>query len=90
MKPGNQIILTVSIGTEEDDWGRYEPDGEGTDNIKLLPLAQDIFDKWGVRPTYLVNRPPLMDSESVTVLRDRASRDTVEIGAHCPPLHRGP
>ncbi len=82
--------ITISIDTEEDDWGSYAESGAQTKNISLLPRLQDVFDRWGARPTYLVNRPPLVCSEAAKVLGALASRESVEIGAHCHPWNTPP
>lgn len=90
MRVQSSAIVTVTIDTEEDDWGSYEETGASTRNIAHLPELQARFDKFGVRPTYLVNRPPLIDSASVRVLGELAQRDDVEIGAHCHPWNTPP
>ena len=67
--PGlEKVIVTISIDTEEDDWGSYAEQGASTQNIPHLEELQDLFDRWSARPTSLVNRPPLVDGESVRVL----------------------
>ena len=89
--PGlEKVIVTISIDTEEDDWGSYAEQGASTQNIPHLEELQDLFDRWSARPTYLVNRPPLVHGESVRVLGSLASRESVEIGAHCHPWNTPP
>lgn len=88
----DEITVAVSIDTEEDNWGEHPMDAATVENIGLLPRLQDLFEKWGARATYVINRPPLLDAESIEVLGALAARDDVEIGAHChpwntPPLH---
>ncbi len=86
--------MTVTIDTEEDDWGCYFPTHAGTRNIAKLTDVQEVFDRWGVRPTLVVTHATLEDAASVAVLGTLADRDDVEIGAHChqwntPPLASG-
>lgn len=76
-------MVTVSIDTEEDGWGTYPRTGYSVRNIQQLTRLQDLFDGYGVRPTYLVNLPPLTDADSVRVLADLAAREGVEVGAQC-------
>jgi hypothetical protein len=83
-------IVTVSIDTEEDDWGRYDQTRPSTNNIRHLPELQDLFDRWGARATYFVNRPPLVDAASSAVLAALAERDDLEIGGHCHPWNTPP
>jgi hypothetical protein len=83
-------IVTVSIDTEEDDWGRYDEIRPSTKNILLLPELQDLFDRWGVRATYFVNRPPLVNPAAAAVVASLAQRDDLEIGGHCHPWNTPP
>ena len=83
-------LVAVSIDTEEDDWGSYAERGASVKNIAEVPAAQAVFDRWGVRPTYLVNLPPLDDDTSLGVLRELSTTDSVEIGGHCHPWNTPP
>lgn len=82
--------VMVTIDTEEDDWGRYDAAGQSVGNIAELPRLQRLFDQYGVRPTYFVNRPPLLDSRSVEVLKEIAADPSCEIGTHCHPWNTPP
>ncbi|HET9948989.1 MAG TPA: hypothetical protein VFQ22_08715 [Longimicrobiales bacterium] len=84
------VTVAVTIDTEEDNWGSYESRGATTRNILELPALQEVFDRWSVRPTYLVNWPPLVSSESVAVLGSLAAESHVEIGTHCHPWNTPP
>ncbi|MEQ1855833.1 MAG: hypothetical protein ABL963_05130 [Longimicrobiales bacterium] len=84
------VGIAVTIDTEEDNWGSYSQYGETTRNIAHLGELQDLFDKWGARPTYLVNRAPLVDCDAVEMLGRVAARPGVEIGAHCHPWNTPP
>jgi hypothetical protein len=86
----DRVIVAVSIDTEEDDWGRFAENGATTRNIAHLPELQDLFARRGARPTYLVNRPPLMERAAVEALGALAARDDVEIGTHCHPWNTPP
>jgi len=90
MTRATDVTLTISIDTEEDDWGSYAERGASTKNILRLPELQEIFDRWGARPSYLVNYPPLIDAGSVEVLGALAERPNVEIGGHCHPWNTPP
>jgi hypothetical protein len=86
----DSTLVTVAIDTEEDNWGSYERDGATTANVAHLPVLQELFDRYGVRPTYLVNSPPLRDAASVRVLGELCGLEAVEIGAHCHPWNTPP
>jgi len=86
----DRIYVTVSIDTEEDDWGSYARRGATTANIAHLPMAQELFERHGARPTYLVDSPPLADPAAVRVLGELAELKGVEIGAHVHPWNTPP
>jgi hypothetical protein len=86
----DSVTVSISIDTEEDDWGSYARGGASTKNISHLAELQDLFDRWGARPTYLVNRAPLVSKDAVEVLGRIAAREGVEIGAHCHPWNTPP
>jgi hypothetical protein len=85
-----EVSVTVTIDTEEDNWGSFAESGATSENIGHLPELQALFDRWGARATYLVNRPPLLSRPSVEVLGLLAARSEVEIGAHCHPWNTPP
>ena len=83
-------IVAITIDTEEDNWGEYSWDGATVQNIQLLPRLQEVFDRHGARPTYLVGYAPLTAAGSVGVLGELAERSDVEIGSHCHPWNTPP
>ncbi|MGE3595680.1 MAG: hypothetical protein AB7N70_09020 [Dehalococcoidia bacterium] len=85
-----EVSLTVSIDTEEDNWGSFCETGATSENIPHLLELHERMARWGARPTYLVNRPPLMASASVEALGQLAARPEVEIGGHCHPWNTPP
>lgn len=84
------MIVTITIDTEEDNWGSYAATGATTENIGHLLELQELFERYGARPTYLVNLSPLLSRSSVEVLGALAERGGVEIGAHCHPWNTPP
>lgn len=85
-----QVSVTVSVDTEEDNWGSFDASGATTENIPHMVELQERMSRWGARTTYLVNRPPLMSRESVEALGVLSERADVEIGAHCHPWNTPP
>lgn len=79
----------VTIDTEEDNWGEYRTDGS-VENITHLPVLQNLFNKYGVIPTYLVNYPVATNSNSIQVLSSFLEKDQCEIGMHCHPWNTPP
>src|SRR5258706_1250169 len=88
--------LSVVIDTEEEfDWSApFDAAATATENIKYQPLAQDIMDRHGVVPTYVVDYPVADTPAAYSLLRAIADDGRCEIGAHLHPWvtppHEGP
>src|SRR4051812_38366575 len=88
--------LSVVIDTEEEfDWAApFDAKATATENIKYQPLAQQIMDRHGIVPTYVVDYPVASSPAAVSVLRAIADDGRCEIGAHLHPWvnppHVGP
>lgn len=88
--------LSVVIDTEEEfDWSApFDARATATENIKCQPLAQEIMDRHGVIPTYVVDYPVACTPSAYSVLRAIADSGRCEIGAHLHPWvnppHQGP
>ncbi len=81
----------VSVDTEADnEWeGRASPSYE---NIRALPAFQELCNRYGVRPTYLVTYDVAAETDSLAVLRELSHDGNCEIGSHThgwrtPPFH---
>lgn len=79
----------ITIDTEEDNWGEYRTDGS-VENISHLPVLQDLFNKYGAIPTYLINYPVATNSTSIKVLSSFLEKGQCEIGMHCHPWNTPP
>ncbi|MGE4579974.1 MAG: polysaccharide deacetylase family protein [Desulfuromonadales bacterium] len=82
--------LVVTIDTEEDNWANYSRTDNPVENIRCLVDLQALFDRYGVRPTYLVSYPVATNPESVSILRRFQEEGKCEIGAHCHPWNTPP
>ena len=82
--------LIVTIDTEEDNWGSYNPTGNTVENIGYIREIQELFDKYNVKPTYLLTYPVATDDNSVSLLRGIMERGGCEIGTHCHPWNTPP
>lgn len=80
----------ITIDTEEDDWGTYNPRGNTVENIQQLPRLQALFDKYGAIPTYLINYPVATGTKSQPVLEKILKSGNCEIGTHCHPWNTPP
>jgi hypothetical protein len=76
-------FLTIGIDTESDNqWStesRLKPTYE---NIYALPHLDDLFQKCGARPTYLITHPVATEPRSAEMIRALAESGSCEIGAH--------
>lgn len=82
--------IVVSIDTEEDSWGEYQTASHAVTNIRRLPDLQKLFDRFSIRPTYLVTYPVASDQESVGILKDLLGTGRCEVGAHLHPWNTPP
>ncbi|QEF99655.1 hypothetical protein Mal15_37210 [Stieleria maiorica] len=87
----NELRLVVTIDTEEEGlWsGDYPLTGEVT-NIRGVPRFQELCDRHGVRPTYLIDAPVVQSDEAVGILRPIQDDDRAEIGTHVHPWNNPP
>lgn len=83
-----KIVITIDV--EEDNWGEYTTDGYSLENIKKIQKIQKIFDRFNVKPTYLINYPVATDEFAVDMFRSLWAEGKCEIGAHCHPWNTPP
>jgi len=84
----NTINFLVTIDTEEErEWGSDYLDHTHytVENIKWLAPLQELFDKHGVRPTYLIDYPVAVDKNAADILKNFRLNHGAEIGAHLHP-----
>jgi len=84
------MYLVITIDTEEDNWGEYARDRYTVENLARLPRLQRIFDRHGVRPTYLISHPVAASDTAVEILGGFHEAGQCEIGAHCHPWNTPP
>jgi hypothetical protein len=82
--------LFITIDTEEDLWGVYQPQNNPVKNIEQLPILQQLFDRYGAIPTYLVNWAVVSDDAACLTLHRIADQGQCEIGMHCHPWNTPP
>jgi len=80
-------ILTVVIDTEEEfDWSApFNRQSRATENIKHQYLAQNIFKKYDIVPTYVIDYAVVENEQSVEILKDFADKGECVIGTHLHP-----
>jgi len=80
-------LLLVVIDTEEEfDWSQpHARENTGVSAIAAQGLAQEIFARHGIVPTYVVDYPVAATPAAVSVLKAFAERGECRIGAHLHP-----
>jgi hypothetical protein len=85
------VKLFITVDTEEDQWGQYNSSQYTVDNvIRCIPTIQDMFDKVGAIPTYLINYPVATNRDAIRILRKILEMGRCEIGTHCHPWNTPP
>lgn len=84
-----EIVLIVSIDTEEDNWAPSR-NGVTLENIGQLARLHTFLEGLGVRPTYFTAYQVAALPAGARAIRGLAERGTAEIGAHLHPWNTPP
>jgi len=84
------VKLLITIDTEEDNWAHYRTTDNPVENIECIEKLQTLFDRYGVKPTYLVSYPVATNPRSVSILNSIRKDGRCEIGSHCHPWNTPP
>ena len=84
------VNLIVTIDVEEDNWGCFDASQPTLENIKMIPQLQDFFDRYGIKPTYLVTYPVVSSRWAVDILSEIMHAGKCEIGTHLHPWNTPP
>jgi peptidoglycan/xylan/chitin deacetylase (PgdA/CDA1 family) len=82
-----QPMLQVIIDAEEEfDWSKpFDRHNDGVENIAHQHLAQRIFERYGIKPTYVVDYAVASQAKGYAPLRKLVEREAADIGAHLQP-----
>jgi hypothetical protein len=83
------VLLLVSIDTEEDNWSRSR-EHVTLENIGELPRLASLFDRLGVRPSYFTAYRVAVDQRAADVVREVCDGGRGEIAAHLHPWNTPP
>ena len=83
----DDVLLIVSIDTEEDNWYRSR-EQVTCENIRELPRQADFFSRLGVRATYFTAYQVAIDPVAAGIMKSVAGRG--EIAAHLHPWNTPP
>jgi hypothetical protein len=85
------VKIFITIDTEEDQWEKYKTDSYTINNVMHgIPLIQNIFDKFGALPTYLINYPVATNRNAMRMFQEMLDKGRCEIGTHCHPWNTPP
>jgi hypothetical protein len=90
--PDQPPMVVVVVDTEaEFDWARQEPRrAMGVTSVKLQMQVQRIFERYAVRPTYVLDYPVSTTREAYGIIRYLHRSGACEIGAHLQPWDNPP
>lgn len=74
---------------EEDNWGIHRSDLT-VENVREINRLQVLFDRYGIKPTYLVSYQVASCEWAVNILTEILNRGKCEIGAHLHPWNTPP
>ncbi len=79
--------LLIVVDTEEEfDWSApFSRDSVATHSIPAQARAHEIYARFGVVPTYVIDHPVAADANAVHFLRGLREAGRAEIGAHLHP-----
>jgi hypothetical protein len=84
-------LFMVGVDTEADDqWSLEGRKRLSVENARALPRLQDVCERFGVRPSYLVTHEMATREPSRGILRELAATSRCEIGAHLHPWSSPP
>ncbi len=84
-----RVTVVVTIDTEEDNWFPAR-DGLTVENIRGVPPLQAIFDRHGIRPTYLTSYPVIVRPWAAALLADIHHSARGELATHLHPWNTPP
>ena len=85
-------ILTAIIDTEADfDWkAPFSRDGHETASMRHQQRTQCLFDRYGVKPTYLIDYPIATDPQACNVLKAFLDDGRADVGIQLHPWTNPP
>ena len=87
LPPSDPPTLFVVVDTEEEfDWSApFSRESTAVTAMRHIDRAQQIFDRFGIVPTYVIDYPVASKPEGSSLLAEFASSGRATIGAHLHP-----
>jgi hypothetical protein len=84
------VLSVVTIDTEEDNWTVTDPEKITLRNIEQIPRMQEIFDDYGIVPTYMISYPVANNPKCRDIIKEIYISGRCDIGVHCHPWNTPP
>lgn len=84
------VTMFITIDTEEDSWNLWVTRDACVNNVNHLIMLQELFNKHGAVPTYLVTYPIATTIQSKKIVKKLLDKGQCEIGMHCHPWNTPP
>jgi len=87
LPPDLPPLLYVVIDTEEEfDWSKpFDRQSTGVATIAAQRLAHRVFERYGLKPTYMVDYPVASQPDGIGPLKELHDAGLCDIGAHLHP-----
>jgi hypothetical protein len=84
---GPEPVLLVVVDTEEEfDWDRpFDRENRDVDTILANERVQEIYDRFGIQPTYCIDQCIAEDQAAVEFLSRLVKQNRCQIGTHLHP-----
>jgi len=79
-----KLVVTIDV-EEEQKWGTFKAKGNTTRHLENIDRLQLLFEKYKVKPTYLLNWEALQNKKAVAKFKNYLKNEKCEIGAHMHP-----
>ncbi len=92
LDPSRRPVLIAIIDTEADfDWkAPFSRDAHGTASMRHQQRTQRLFDRYGIKPTYLIDYPIATDPEACRVLSGFLDEGRADVGIQLHPWTNPP
>jgi len=87
LSPDTPPLLVVVVDTEEEfDWGKpFDRGSTGVTSIKYQTRAHKVFERYGIKPTYVMDYPVASQPDGYGPLGELYRDGLCRIGAHLHP-----
>lgn len=84
-QPPRPELLVIVDAEEEFEWTTFSPDAIGVVNIRHQVRAHRVFERHGLRPSYVVDFPVASQADGYLPLRELLDAGACDIGAQLHP-----